>query len=305
VQTEKNSEDLVNGVMPEEFSRSAGPRLQCLEVFGGNNAIDTSIETMGLDVWARLKPYDGAGHGGDVLYVSACSSGRVTRALLADVMGHGPSAAEAADRLRAVVRRTIDAVGHGQLVRELNNEFAQVEESSRFASALALSYFRTTNRMSICNAGHPAPLVYRAEKKRWQILDIESDGGVPKRPMNLPLGLFSWVDYEVYDVEIGEQDLLLLYTDGVLEVQDELGRELGIDGLLEFLNEPARLTRAAEACGEVIPGIMECVEGWTAGPLEDDVSMLLLRRNAQSSTLMQDVGAPFRYLKHRVNLLKS
>ena len=61
-------------------------RLSCMEVWGGNEATDALVRTSGIDAHAFSLPYGGDANGGDVLHVTACSSGRITRALLGTVL---------------------------------------------------------------------------------------------------------------------------------------------------------------------------------------------------------------------------
>jgi hypothetical protein len=58
--------------------------MQCMEVWGGNALIDTSVSISGLDAWVYSKPFENGEAGGDVHYVSSCATGRITRLLLAD-----------------------------------------------------------------------------------------------------------------------------------------------------------------------------------------------------------------------------
>ena len=81
-------------------------RMHCMEVWGGNQATHQHFETAGLNVWIYSRPFRGATAGGDVYYLSACASGRITRMLLADVSGHGELVSNMAVSLRDLIRRT-------------------------------------------------------------------------------------------------------------------------------------------------------------------------------------------------------
>ena len=70
-------------------SDAAAETMQCMEVWGGNQVVNSSVVMAGLDAWVYSKPYGGSDGGGDVYYVSACATGRITRLLVADVAGHG------------------------------------------------------------------------------------------------------------------------------------------------------------------------------------------------------------------------
>lgn len=76
------------GMLPHiPAGRPDAQRVQCMEVWGGNSAVATKLEVAGLDAWLSCQPYQGAGQGGDIHYVSTCGSGRVSRFVIADVSG--------------------------------------------------------------------------------------------------------------------------------------------------------------------------------------------------------------------------
>ena len=64
-----------------------------MEVWGSNRAGSNGVIMPGLDAWVYSRPCSDDDAGGDVHYVSACATGRVIRALVADVSGHGAGAA--------------------------------------------------------------------------------------------------------------------------------------------------------------------------------------------------------------------
>ena len=84
--------------------------MECMEVWGGNHAIDRGFQTAGLTIWIYSRPFGQAEGGGDVYYLSSCASGRITRMLLADVSGHGQSVAQFAAQLRDLMRRNVAQV---------------------------------------------------------------------------------------------------------------------------------------------------------------------------------------------------
>lgn len=63
--------------------------MECMELWGGNSAVDKTITMTGLEANIYSRPYDPGQSGGDVYYFTACASGRISRFLLADVTGHG------------------------------------------------------------------------------------------------------------------------------------------------------------------------------------------------------------------------
>ena len=141
--------------------------MQCMEIWGGNQVVDTSVAMPGLEAWVYCHPYgDSAGGGGDVHYVSSCATGRVTRLLVADVSGHGAEVCDVAGTLRTLMRRYVNYIDQAEFVRSMNRQFVTMSASNCFATAVVTTFFAPTNLLSLCNAGHPPPLLYRARRGR-------------------------------------------------------------------------------------------------------------------------------------------
>src|SRR3954467_11017403 len=118
--------------------------MQCMEVWGGNDLVDANVSMAGLDAWVYSRPYMKAQAGGDVYYVSACATGRITRLLVADVSGHGAKVRETAIALRSLMRRYVNHLDQRQFLRSMNSHFAEISEAGIFATAVVTTYFGPT-----------------------------------------------------------------------------------------------------------------------------------------------------------------
>src|SRR6195256_2902312 len=148
------------------MSDSSTQHMQCMEVWGGSQLTTRGVAFGGLDAWVYSKPYGNARHGGDVYYASSCATGRISRLLLADVSGHGtPVAATAAD-LRTLIRRFLNRLDQSEFVRLLNQQFIALSQSATFATAVVTTFFAPSRRLTVCNAGHPRPFLYRAAERQ-------------------------------------------------------------------------------------------------------------------------------------------
>jgi len=250
--------------------------MSCMEVWGGNTAVDNGVVMPGLDVWVFGRPYAGEHSGGDVHYVSSCASGRITRLLVADVSGHGIQVNDVALRLRSLMRRFVNTIKQGRFVADLNREFAGLTDSGCFATAAVATYFEPTRTLTLSLAGHPRPLVYRAGEKRWTVLD--SAATLSDEPRNLPLGVLDDTDYDESKLRLGPGDLVLFYTDSVMEVRTADRKLLGESGLLQLLNS---IADAATNPAELIRTFFDRVRA-VGGEPDDDVTLLLLRPNTLS-----------------------
>ena len=272
-------------------STSEPLRMHCMEVWGGNQPVDNGVVMVGLDAWVYSRPLGEAKAGGDVHYVSSCATGRITRLLVADVSGHGADVAAVAETLRDLMRRHVNYLDQTRFVRRMNREFSQLSQDGNFATAVVTTFFAPTNQLTICNAGHPAPMVFRKSAGEWSILR-------QAKPViglaNIPLGVLDQTGYEQFGLRLRLGDLALCYTDSLVESKNERGEFFGEVGLLEVLNsldasEPA--TFAAT--------LLDAIRSRSAKNLtEDDVTVLLFRANGMALRipLRNRVLAPFRLL---------
>src|SRR5690349_19404791 len=97
--------------------------MQCMEIWGGSDAVETSLISPGLDTWVYSRPFEGADEGGDVYYVSLCGGGIITRLIVADVSGHGAEVSEVSRALRTLMRQNINNKSQARLVKALNRQF--------------------------------------------------------------------------------------------------------------------------------------------------------------------------------------
>jgi serine phosphatase RsbU (regulator of sigma subunit) len=256
--------------------------LQCSEVWGGNDKVDRGVRMPGLDAWVLSRPHAGDAAGGDIHYVSSCATGRITRVLLADVAGHGSGVADLAGRLRGLMRRHVNTVDQSRLAGAINTEFAALSDAGRFATALIATIWGPTGEVELTSAGHPPPLIYRAAQRRWSAFapaPTEHPAPGDAAPAGLPLGVVDDTRYDRAVIRLDAGDLLLLYTDGVVEARDAATNDLlGDEGLARLLGAldpadpeallPALYRALAHAARRETP--------------DDDTTLVLLRANPQT-----------------------
>jgi sigma-B regulation protein RsbU (phosphoserine phosphatase) len=189
-------------------------------------------ELPGLDAWISCRPLLPATRGGDLYYLSVCSQGSISRITLADVSGHGEGVSTLAERLRESLREHADHWDQSALIRQLNDSFLKISTAGKFATAVLLGHYVETGEILFTNAGHPPPLWYRSAAREWTLLQNETP--YSKEIADLPLGLILGTAYTQAAVQLEPGDLLLLYTDGIIESPNDRGEELGLEGLLEM-----------------------------------------------------------------------
>jgi phosphoserine phosphatase RsbU/P len=244
--------------------------MQCMEIRGGNLAVEEALDAPGLDEWVYSQPYKSAASGGDVYYLSLCASGTISRLILADISGHGAAVADVAVALRSLMEKNINVENQTRLVQQLNRQFTEIAETKRFATAVVATYLTADQSLTVCNAGHPRPLWRRAHGSTWDFLD-QALGKVG----NLPWGLDDETPYQQFSVHLGRGDLVLFYTDALIEAVDHVGRPLGEQGLLRMaqrfdVEDPIRAGRA----------LLESVATHRGGrEADDDVTIVAWHHN--------------------------
>lgn len=268
-----------------------------MEVWGGNEATETALTTAGLDAWVFSRPYGTDPRGGDLYSLSSCSSGRITRLLVADVSGHGSRVAPLATRLRQLLHRYINHIDSSRLVQAISEDFKKVSDCRTYATGVLSTFFAPTHELTVCNAGHPPPLVFRCRESDWFPLDHRGDPTSRHgQPSNLPIGMFDGGHYDRVRAKLEVGDLVLFYTDGLTDTLSEDGELLGPEGLLGLIRG-----LELEGLDELLPNLLAAIRRWAGGELpDDDVTMVLLRHNAQGTRLVDDLKAPFRYLWHGI-----
>ena len=265
-------------------------KMHCMEVWGGNKATWSQFSVPGLDLWVHSEPFRNSDGGGDVYYLSSCASGRITRMLLADVSGHGASVAPVAVALRDLMRQNINFIKQTHLVSALNKQFESISRTGCFATTLVSTFFSPTRTLSVCNAGHPLPLIRDALEGRWKCCDAGTDR---KSGNNMPIGIVDDSGYRSTKLRLNVDDLVLTYTDSLSEAIGADGRMLGTQGVCDIVNSFGTMSP-----GLLIPSVLNRIREFSSGNLvADDTTVMLLRANGTGVSFLENLKAPFRLLK--------
>ncbi len=273
-------------------------RMSCMEIWGGNTAVEDLFQTVGLDLFVSSSPYQSSDvGGGDIYYVTSCASARITRLLLADVSGHGASASGLAITLRDLMRNQVNSIDQQAFVEQMNREFAEAAKDSAFATAVVATYFHPSRSLTIAIAGHPNPLGYDQASGQWKrLVPIDRKG---REVGNLPLGVNDSVAYRSGKLDVVPGDMLLMYSDAFIETERSDGSMLGVDGLVELLNEleqeakfPIRSPAVIAEC------LQERLKQLSPTALQgDDATLVIGQFTATAPRLRDDAMAPLRLMK--------
>lgn len=250
---------------------TALPRsLSCGQTWSGSGATSGVMMLPGLEVWLQSMPVGAAHAGGDVHYLSNCPQCLVSRIALADVSGHGDDVVAFADALRHLMVKHLSALDQEELMRDLNQVARRALGSFHYATMLAVGWHSRRGLLVITNAGHPPPMWYRAAHKRWTWLDIDrSSAG----PAGVPLGLLEDIQYLRRVIKLQQDDLVVLYSDGLSEAVNNAGTELGREGLMSLVAGSA--VQSAATCGTGLAQSLQSFRGDASAG--DDQTVIVLR----------------------------
>ena len=155
--------------------------------------------------------------GGDFFAVSALSENEAG-VFICDVAGHGVRSALVTAMIRALTEELKPlAKDPGQFLSKLNSDLHAIlkhTDTPMLTTAFYLMVDSKSGIMRYANAGHPKPLLIRRSASR---VDPLANAGGKSQPV---LGLFEAATYETTEVKLDPKDLVMLFTDGLYEVQD-------------------------------------------------------------------------------------
>lgn len=182
--------------------------------------------------------------------------------VVADVSGHNVTAGLVMAGLRSVIRAQRDAdYTPSALVQKVNTIlFDDLSNTEQFISMVYVQYVQTRQMIRYTNAGHPPPLVWRSGLGSFEELFTE----------DLLLGIDPLSIYHEKSLVVSKGDVILLFTDGVVETSDAEGHRFGMNELRRIVQEKAALS-ASEIVNAVIDSVLDFA-GRDA--IKDDLTVL-------------------------------
>ncbi len=154
-----------------------------------------------------------------------------------------------------------------RIVQRANRQIKQAATSASFVTLFYAEFEESSSLLRYTNAGHNPPLLLRARPAgELSVERLECGGTV--------LGLFEDAEYEEAEVRLESGDVLVVFTDGLIEARNPAGEEFGEARLLELLTEQAHLSASG-----LEKLIWQSMQNWTAGAeQEDDMTLLILKK---------------------------
>ncbi|HTS18425.1 MAG TPA: SpoIIE family protein phosphatase [Verrucomicrobiae bacterium] len=186
----------------------------------------------------------------DILPISDSQAG----VFICDVMGHGVRAALVTAMVRALAEELVPmAAEPGKFLAEVNHHLLGILTQTRmpmFASAFYLVVDLAVGELRYSIAGHPSPLLVR--RNLGTVEALRPPGSRP----GPALGVFEESIYPICRCPVAPQDLVVLFTDGLYEVEGAEGDEYGQERLLAAVNKRAGLP-ASELFDELLADVQK------------------------------------------------
>ena len=184
--------------------------------------------------------------------------------LIADVSGKGVPAALFMALSRIVVR--VNALWHRDPARAIfdaNNIIAQDSKAGMFVTLFYGTLSEKNRTLTYVNAGHNPPVVYR-----------NKDGSIEELlPTGIVLGAVERREYFSRTIDIGPDDVIVMYTDGITESINARVEMFGEERLYSIIRQNARLPAR-----EILTKILEGVQQFTGDvPQFDDITLMVIK----------------------------
>lgn len=270
------------------FDTASSPDdLRCMEVWGGNAPGDHELSRPGLDLWlsARAAGPDGGG----LHFVSSCASGRITRILLADLIPGRDAFVEMAGRFRELLKKHVNRIQQQGCELGMQRVLEGSADQGGCGAVLMATYFAPNRRLTVCNAGHPAPLLYRAKQQEWSLFPASADAPATEA---IESPLLESGEYQRGSVQLDRDDMVLFYSESLLECRNASGMPITSTELLGRL-------RALSSVGPHLQSsrLLEDLQREHEDNLQQmDTTVILCKHAARASTLRDNLLAPLRLL---------
>jgi sigma-B regulation protein RsbU (phosphoserine phosphatase) len=246
---------MTSAVMTEAYSQlAAACEVQQRFMQQRELAVDT------LSYSAQCRQLDELG--GDCYGFVQLTEDRVGLAI-GDASGKGLPAALMISGVQASLRTAASFTGGdpAAVLEAVNRQVHASSLPSRYATLFYGVFNGETRTLQYANAGHNPPIVIRRD---GSVACLETGG--------VPLGLFAEWTCAEGTMRLYPGDVVVAYTDDVVEATDSAGAEWGIEGL-----QKAASAADADCADELVRAIFAALDAFTHGHPIDDATVVVLR----------------------------
>jgi len=188
--------------------------------------------------------------------------------VIGDVMGKGIPAGLLMTMLRGMLRaEVLTGLPPDRILHDLNQlAINDLDQSHRFVTLFYSDFDPRTRKLRFANAAHNPPLLWKSLDQK--IIKLDAEG--------LVLGLQPNAEYNCGEIKLHENDLVLYYTDGVIDTSNSLGERFDEERLIQTLT---KLCKQSYTSQEILNKIFKKLDDFTGQNrnLEDDASMVIFQ----------------------------
>ena len=188
--------------------------------------------------------------------------------VIGDVMGKGIPAGLLMTMLRGMLRaEVLTGLPPDRILHDLNQlAINDLDQSHRFVTLFYSDYDPRTKKLRFANAAHNPPLLWKNSDQK--IIKLDAEGFV--------LGLQKDAEYHCGEIKLNQNDLVLYYTDGVIDTSNSLGQRFDEERLIKTLT---KLCKQSYTSQEILNKIFKKLDDFTGQNrhLEDDASMVIFQ----------------------------
>lgn len=220
------------------------------------------LELSEVEVSVKYMPMIGVGGDFADIYYDGHESVFLT---LIDVTGHGITAALLVNRICSEIRNLVREQREPSSILYLVNNFIfdAFDGMAMFLTMFSGVLNIRERTFTYAGSAHPAVILWQNQRESFAKLESQNIIiGYEKRAE-------SRFTQEVIDVH--PNDKILMYTDGIIEAEDDSGKQLGINGFINFFASIVNSSSPDEILERVLSGIY----GFSKNPIKDDVYLIL------------------------------
>lgn len=223
----------------------------------------------------RLPGYDIAGVcipayeiGGDYFDYIPLPGDRLGLAV-ADVTGHGISSALVMTAFRVLLRtKARTKASPAQIANRINRLLPEFAGEANFVTLLYAILEGTPGILTYTTCGHPPPLLLQANGEVIQSNQRNTALGIARRP-----------NYRDERLQMCPGDILVLYTDGVIELMNPEGEAFGLSRLVQVIRQ-----NQASTASELVEKIIESARAFSSNHgFLDDLTLVIVRSNSPAA----------------------
>lgn len=186
---------------------------------------------------------------------------------IADVAGKGIQSSMVMIMLRSILHLVTNTTKTaGTILDWVNKGITGKIDMDHYATLAFLSYSPDTQTIEYASAGHQPMLIWRATTKTMETVRQKTD----------PIGVERSSVYTELKLTVTKGDIIILYTDGLIETLNQEGRQYGVESLSKVVAENNSLT-AKEIASEVKHNIQAFVG---SASIHDDQTLVVLKIKA-------------------------